>query len=685
MNVVRLGCRAFVLAAVVQVLMLAQAPTPEARKTQDRAASYYHYSMGHLYEQLAREYRSTEHLNKAIEQYKLAIQADPASEFLPSELINLYAQVGRLQDAVREAEAILQRNPSSLQIRRLLGGIYRNYLADPGQGRQLNEDLLRRAVEQYEKIIELDPKDAESHRNLAVLYRVGRDSVKAEKILKKALELEPDSEESLTSLSALYIELGDTAGAIEFLAPAAQRRPTSRILAALGSAYEQAGQNDQAADTLEKAFQLDRSNQDLRRSLAHNLLLADKHDKALTHYQALAQADPQDPQNYLRMAQIHRHKRAFDSARTNLQKAASLAREDSVEISYNEVLLLESEGKTEQAIAQLQKLIDSAVKPNPTARERSNRAFFLEKLGLLERSREGFAAAEKAFRAMVEADEASAPRASVMLVDTLRIARNFRRALEESEAALKKFPKDRPVAFVRAHVLADTGAAAAGADLLRGWLKNTPEDRDTLLTQAQVLEKGKIFDQALAALEKAKSYAQTKEQRRAVYYSSGSLLERQKKYDEAEQQFRLVLELDPDDAAALNYLGYMLADRNVRLEEAYGMIKKAVDLDPDNGAYRDSLGWVFYRQNKLEQAELWLRKSLDKAPRDPTVHDHLADVYFKQGKIRLAMQQWERSLREWEQASQAEINPEEIARIRKKLDSVKVRLAQEQAGSQKRQ
>src|SRR5437870_9666163 len=81
------------------------------------------------------------------------------------------------------------------------------------------------------------------------------------------------------------------------------------------------------------------------------------------------------------------------------------------------------------------------------------------------------------------------------------------------------------------------------------------------------------------------------------------MYERQKKYDQAEEMFRKVLSTDPDNATALNYLGYMLADRGVKLEEALNYIKKAVNLDPANGAYLDSLGWAYFRLGKYELAE----------------------------------------------------------------------------------
>ena len=77
------------------------------------------------------------------------------------------------------------------------------------------------------------------------------------------------------------------------------------------------------------------------------------------------------------------------------------------------------------------------------------------------------------------------------------------------------------------------------------------------------------------------------------------LLDEAKKIEAADQAFRKVLEINPDNAGALNYLGYMLVDHGMKVEEATGMIKKALDSDTDNGAYLDSLGWAYFRQGKL--------------------------------------------------------------------------------------
>jgi len=107
------------------------------------------------------------------------------------------------------------------------------------------------------------------------------------------------------------------------------------------------------------------------------------------------------------------------------------------------------------------------------------------------------------------------------------------------------------------------------------------------------------------------------------------------------------------------------------------MIKKAVELDPNNGAYLDSLGWFYFRQGKLQEAQDHLQRAIDRMASDPTVHDHLGDVYFKLGKTREAIAQWQASLKAFQGGLQSDSDPDEIAKVNKKLDEARVKLAQE--------
>ncbi|HVZ19196.1 MAG TPA: tetratricopeptide repeat protein, partial [Terriglobales bacterium] len=170
----------------------AQSPaTPAAEQAKvDRSQAYYHYTLAHMYEELVSIYQSTEFANRAVEEYKLAIQNDPDSEYLNSGLAELYAKTGRIRDAVDEAQDIIKRDPNNLEARKLLGRIYLRGLGDLQSGAQ-SAEVLKRAIEQYEQIARLEPDNADNHILLGRLYRVANDMPKAESEFKSAVKLQP--------------------------------------------------------------------------------------------------------------------------------------------------------------------------------------------------------------------------------------------------------------------------------------------------------------------------------------------------------------------------------------------------------------------------------------------------------------------------------------------------------------
>ncbi|HVP47401.1 MAG TPA: tetratricopeptide repeat protein, partial [Bryobacteraceae bacterium] len=293
--------------------------------------------------------------------------------------------------------------------------------------------------------------------------------------------------------------------------------------------------------------------------------------------------------------------------------------------------------------------------------------------------------AVEAFRQIPPLDAGSGPRAAIEIIDTWRAAKDLNKTKEEADAALKKYPKERMVKLAHASLQADLGKVDEAVAELRALL-NGEKDRETYLAIAQVYEKGKRFTEMGTALDAAEKLSETKQDKITVMFMRGAMFERVKQYDSAEAEFRKVLDGDPDNAGALNYLGYMLADRNVRLDEAQKLIAKAVELDPQNGAYLDSLGWVYFRQNRLEEAAGFLQKALQKISTDPTVHDHLGDVYFKQGKLREAIVQWQSSLKAYESGGQSDVDPSDMAKVSKKLETARVRVAKEESlGKDKQQ
>ena len=658
----------------------AKETSPAAAKEPDHAASYYHASMARLYEEMASMYGRAEYATKAIDEYRLAIAADPSSEYLNAALAELYSRTGRIRDAVTEAQEILQRDPDNLEAHRLLGRIYLRSLGDSqGQSSEVqSQEVLKLAVEQYEALARLEPKNPDNHLMLGGLYIIDRELGKAEAQLKIALQADPTSEEAVTQLARLYNEQGNPKLSIETLSAVPEAARTSKMYSALGATYEQQKDYKAAVSAYQRALSLDKDSLEAMRGLAQNLANDNQMEAALSAYKAFASAEPQDWQALVEMSRIYRHMGKFDQALDTLKKAEALD-QDSLEIAYEESIVLEAEGKFDDSAELLQKLLTRTTTPdgNYSAGERQNRALFLERLGNIYKETGRPLLAAESFRKMTELGGDEASRGYQELVDAYRDQKQWSDATRVAQEAVQKFPDDKSLKMTLALQLADDGKPEDGLKMAKATLKGDKSDRESYVTISQIYIKEKRWKEAEDALNEGDKLANRPEEKAYVQYYQGMFYERQKKYDQAEQAFRQILQEDPNNPPTLNYLGYMLADHNVRLEEAFNMIKRAVDLDPQNGAYLDSLGWVYFKLGKYDEAEDNLRRAADKTPYDATIQDHLGELYAKTGKLKLAAMHWERALTEWNRSIASDVDQQDVARVQKKLESTKLKLAQQ--------
>ena len=129
-----------------------------------------------------------------------------------------------------------------------------------------------------------------------------------------------------------------------------------------------------------------------------------------------------------------------------------------------------------------------------------------------------------------------------------------------------------------------------------------------------------------------------------ITFELATVLDRQKKFAESEALFRQLLSKEPDNAPALNYLGYMLAERGERLDESVDYIKRALALDPDNGSYLDSIGWAYYKDGKFDMALEHLQRAAQMLTTNSVVQDHYADVLFRLGRYDDAIAAWTKAL-----------------------------------------
>ncbi|MBM3599294.1 MAG: tetratricopeptide repeat protein [Alphaproteobacteria bacterium] len=161
---------------------------------------------------------------------------------------------------------------------------------------------------------------------------------------------------------------------------------------------------------------------------------------------------------------------------------------------------------------------------------------------------------------------------------------------------------------------------------------------DILRTKERYAEAVPFYDQAISRLSSIET------QHWSLFYSRGIVLERSKQWPRAEGDFLKALELQPEQAYVLNYLGYSWVEQGVNLDRAKGMIEKAVALRPQDGYIVDSLGWVLYRLGDFEGAVRHLERAIELRPQDPVINDHLGDAYWRVGRRTEARVQWRRAL-----------------------------------------
>jgi tetratricopeptide (TPR) repeat protein len=398
----------------------------------------------------------------------------------------------------------------------------------------------------------------------------------------------------------------------------------------------------------------------------------------------IADANPEDAQTYLRISEIYRRQGKYDQALESLKKAEAMV-PDALEVPYNIAVVYQSQTRYDEAIKILQDLLKKTEKPENSysQADRNNRGIFIERLGMVYRDQENYPAAVETFRKLLTVGgDDNAKTGYQDIIDTYREAKQWPEATAVAKEAAQKLPDDRDLRMVLDAQLADTGDPDKPLADVRSLLKGNQEDRDVYVRLAIMYTRVKRWSEAEEALNKADSLSTKPEDKEYVYFLRGSTYEREKKYDEAEAEFKKVLAVNPQSAVTLNYLGYMNADRGVQLEDSLNYIKQAVNMEPTNGAYLDSLGWAYFRLGKYDLAEESLTKASLHMNSDPTVQDHLGDLYQKTGRLKLAAAHWERAVAEWNKTVSSEVDTDLLAATQKKLDAAKVRLAKEESEKQ---
>lgn len=184
---------------------------------------------------------------------------------------------------------------------------------------------------------------------------------------------------------------------------------------------------------------------------------------------------------------------------------------------------------------------------------------------------------------------------------------------------------------------------------------------------AQIYRDQKNESAAIDILEKGLKKSPEKE---LLYYALGLIHDKLGRFEDCIKAMKQVLKINPQNASALNYVGYSYADHGLHLDEAVDMLQRAHALKPDDGYITDSLGWVYYQKGDLDEALKFIQQAYTMVPGEPTIAEHLGDLLRKKGDRASALRYYRESAAGLMRKKDDEAAAKDLIRVRGKMQEI---------------
>jgi len=530
------------------------------------------------------------------------------------------------------------------------------------------EGKLAEARDAFLRAAEKDPDSASLYRKIAVLSARLDDSENAIAAAARAVELDPSDEPMRLLLARLLRHTGDTEG-VEAVLRGADGAPISLHTGVL---------------------------------LVQLMLETGRGAEALGTAEALVETHPDELSGYFALASVHEDAGDRDQVEAVMLRAIAVSPDDA-QLYARLAQLRRAAGDTDGEVIAYRMLLE----------RQPDHLGTLRVLGDLLNKRGDSAAATEVFEQAAEyyPDESLLVKRLV----SLDVERNeFEIAQERLEAAIERAPEDWDLVYMLGLVQMERGNQDAAAETLLHIPTKSESHVEARLRVASMYEKDGAFQESLVLLEELREVQPDKQldlhtagirakagdfaggmslvqgyldldpKDVAALYQMGIVHELVQKRDEAIVWMRRVLEEDPRNAHALNYIGYSFAERGERLDEAENLIKRALEVAPDDGFITDSLGWVYYMRarplmedGRDADAREWIDLALETLSRaarlsggDPVISEHLGDVYLLAGDKSQALDFYEQAI---------ELKPRdgEQPDLRSKLEALRAELGRQ--------
>ena len=609
-------------------IMMISIPLSGAQESPERSQAYYHFMLGLMKER-------SQDLSAAIDQYREALQYDPQATEIFARLADLYVQTNRVPEAVKDAQAAITRNPDNKEAHRMLGQIYLEKM----YGSETNQEDLSNAIREFEEVHRLDPQDQAAMLSLGQLYLQANKSKKATSMLEQYLKKDPDSQTAIMAIASAYQQMNQPEKATTHLLHYLELNPENiYVIQQIADSYAKAGDFSAALEYQRRAYESDPDNPNLVRKYIDLLGKAKKFDEAVSLLEQQVQNEPAKLDWIVMLARTYQKWGKQEQAESLIQSKAKSNPED-IDLALSLVQIYEEGGKHQEAMTELERMLkyvqDSS--STDTRDQKTNLALIYSHMGFTAQQMKDYDRSNEFYKkARQYVDVEDTGKIDFYIALNLRGQKKWDEAIELLQQAIKvnPNPSDTDSLELLSLIYEDKGDIANSDKIIEQLINTYPDSIQFALLKAERLQRREKYEESIAYLKTVAPRFPSDE--RALFLM-GAASERLKKHNEAEGFFKQVLDLNEQNADALNYLGYMLIDSGTRVQEGIDYVKHALEIDHNNGAYLDSLGWGYFRLNQLDLAEDNLRLALEKLEDNAVVHDHIGDLYFKQGKFQLAV------------------------------------------------
>ena len=562
---------------------------------------------------------------EALKSLQKTLRADPQAADAHAEIARIEADRGHFEVAIVAVNQAIRISPKRDDLRSLAGQIHQ-FFAQSGGG----ENELRLAVREYEMAATLDPGDPAPLRDLTRLYSVLRDAKAALETWKRLSVVDPANIDAFVQVASLSVATGDTKSAIQALETAVAADPENgRVLQLLGDIQRQNGAPAKALKHYEAAARLDDKDLVTRLKIGEILIEDRRGAEALAVAEEMLKQDENNRFALDLKARAFKELSRVDEA-IDIAKGLVVSNPKDLKAGFLLVTLLEQKGSLEQAGEKLHELLNRNTSgEDADSIARNNRVFWAH-AGMVRQRMGRFKEAADAFGEAAKSGPEPEASLTTYRIDSLLSAKDFALALTEARAARRNpaFAKEADLPFLEAYAMRGLGDEQGAVSVVNALLAASKNESTDTLAAAEFFQRGKNLERAR---ELFASVSEKDPTSLRAFFSLGAVLERLKRYDEAEAAFRKALLISPDSAITLNYLGYMNADRNVKVKEALSLIEKALTNDPDNASYLDSLAWALHRLDRNAEAEVAIRKAIASQEKNAVVIAHLGFILAERG------------------------------------------------------